>query len=47
MMKKLYLSAALVFGLAVSACNTWDGMGEDVESAGDAVEDATDEVGEN
>ncbi|MBZ6377949.1 Entericidin EcnAB [Pacificimonas flava] len=43
-MKKVYISAAMAFGLALAGCNTWDGMGEDVESAGDAVEDATDEV---
>jgi predicted small secreted protein len=32
--------AALAVGLLVVACNTVEGVGEDVESAGNAVEDA-------
>lgn len=33
--------AAMVLGLA--ACNTVEGFGEDVESAGDAIEDEADD----
>lgn len=41
-MRKL-LSAALVAGmLFVSACNTVEGAGKDIKSAGKAVEDAGD-----
>lgn len=35
------LPLALFFALGLSACNTVEGAGEDIESAGDAVEDAT------
>lgn len=41
-MRKL-LSSALVAGmLLVSACNTVEGAGEDLQSAGQAVENAAD-----
>lgn len=33
--------AALLLGLA--GCNTVEGLGEDIESAGDAIEDEADE----
>lgn len=39
------LAALLTLG-ALSACdNTFRGMGQDAEEAGDAVEDATDDLG--
>jgi predicted small secreted protein len=42
MMRKL-LSSVLVAGmLLVSACNTVEGAGQDLESAGSAVKDAAD-----
>lgn len=38
-----FLGLAMVAGaLMVSACNTVEGVGEDVQSAGSAVEDAAD-----
>ena len=44
-MNKLYLAMlALIFGLSLSACNTVDGVGDDVEDAGDAIEDVTDDM---
>ena len=33
--------AALLIG--ISACNTVEGVGEDIEAAGDAIEDEADE----
>lgn len=39
-MKKLILPAALLLSLAAAACNTVEGMGQDVESVGETVEDA-------
>lgn len=39
------LLAALLSVGALTACeNTWNGMGEDAEEAGDAVEDSTDDL---
>ena len=45
-MRKITTALVIAFGIPLAACNTWDGMGEDVESAGDAVEDVTDDVGD-
>lgn len=36
-MRKLMILAVAVAGLAVSACNTVEGAGKDVSSAGNAV----------
>ena len=36
-MRKIWIAAAAIAGLAVSACNTVAGAGEDVSSAGKAV----------
>lgn len=41
------LILACVGGLGLftlSACNTTEGVGEDIEAAGDAIEDAADDV---
>lgn len=38
-MKKLSLAALIAMGLAASACNTIEGVGEDVESVGETVAD--------
>ena len=38
-MKKLSQLALLVAGFAASACNTIEGVGEDVESVGETVAD--------
>lgn len=39
-MRKLLILALAAATLSTAACNTIAGMGRDVESAGDAVEDA-------
>ena len=39
-MKTLSLLTLVVLGLSVSACNTVDGAGQDIENAGEAVQDA-------
>ncbi|MDT7934846.1 MAG: entericidin A/B family lipoprotein [Sphingomonadaceae bacterium] len=36
-MRKIWIAAAMIAGLGVSACNTVEGAGKDVRSAGDAV----------
>jgi predicted small secreted protein len=41
-MKKLALVFALSTGLVLAACNTVEGVGQDVQSAGEAVEDVAD-----
>ena len=45
-MSRKHFSALFVSGLALlaSACNTVEGVGEDLESAGDAAERTTDEI---
>jgi len=40
MVRKLITIIALASGVAVAACNTVEGVGKDVESVGDAVQDA-------
>lgn len=42
MVRRLMMVVALTGGLALAACNTVEGMGEDVQSAGETVEDAAD-----
>ncbi len=42
MVRKLLTIFAITSGLALAACNTVEGVGEDVSSAGDAVSDAAD-----
>lgn len=41
-MRKLLGLAMVAGALMVSACNTVEGVGQDVKSAGQAVEDAAD-----
>ncbi len=41
-MRKLLGMAMLASAVLVSACNTVEGVGRDVQSAGSAVEDAAD-----
>ena len=40
MVRKLITIIALASGVAVAACNTVEGVGKDVESVGDTVQDA-------
>ena len=42
-MRKIITFAALGCALLVSACNTIEGVGRDVSSAGDTVADAADD----
>lgn len=44
MRKSLIVVAALFAGLAVSACNTVEGAGKDVSSAGKAVSKTANDV---
>ena len=44
-MKKIFLSlAALLTVAALAACNTVEGVGEDVEATGEAVSEASRDV---
>lgn len=43
-MRKFLIAAAMLGGLSVSACNTVEGAGKDVSSAGDAVAGAADKA---
>ena len=36
--------AMVLMGASVSACNTTEGFGEDVESAGEEIEDTADDA---
>lgn len=42
MRKILTYCSLLVFVLTLSACNTMEGAGEDVEDGGEAIQDAAD-----
>ena len=42
MAKKIFTALLLAGSLMVAACNTVEGAGRDVQSAGQAVEDAAD-----
>jgi predicted small secreted protein len=42
MVRKILAIFVVSSSLALAACNTVEGVGEDVQSAGEAVEDAAD-----
>lgn len=42
MLKKIAFALLMGFAAVLSACNTIDGAGEDIQSAGNAIEDAAD-----
>ena len=44
MMRKFVAIALVIAGLGVSACNTVEGAGKDVSSAGNAVAKAADDT---
>ncbi|MCK5908909.1 MAG: entericidin A/B family lipoprotein [Caulobacter sp.] len=46
-MRKLVILAALAASLSVAACNTVEGAGKDVSSAGRAVSDTAKDVKSN
>ncbi|QIG79830.1 entericidin A/B family lipoprotein [Stakelama tenebrarum] len=43
-MRKIFFAATIAGMFAISACNTVEGVGQDVSSAGDAVSGAADEA---
>jgi predicted small secreted protein len=43
-MRKIVVWAALALSLAVTACNTVEGAGKDVKSAGTAVENTAEDA---
>jgi predicted small secreted protein len=47
MMRKLVILAALAASLTVAACNTVEGAGKDISSAGKAVTDTARDVKSN
>lgn len=44
MLKRIVALALVCSGLALTACNTVEGAGKDVKSAGEAVSDAADDA---
>lgn len=42
MLKKIAFALVIGSAAVLSACNTIDGAGEDIQSAGSAIEDAAD-----
>ncbi|HEX7079873.1 MAG TPA: entericidin A/B family lipoprotein [Gammaproteobacteria bacterium] len=42
-MHRLAIASFAAMTLGIAACNTVEGVGEDVEAAGDAIEDEADE----
>lgn len=44
--RSLLLAGLVAIGVPLAACNTVEGAGEDIESAGDAIGDTADEVGD-
>jgi predicted small secreted protein len=45
--RNLFYAGLILATIPMAGCNTIDGAGEDIESVGDAVEDGTDELGED
>ena len=41
MKRLLFVICALALGIAVSGCNTVHGMGQDLQKAGEKIQDAT------
>ena len=44
--RKLLYAGLLLIAVPAAGCNTVAGAGEDIESAGDAIEDTAEEAGE-
>lgn len=42
--RQLWVLLVGFLGLAAAGCNTVEGVGEDIEAAGDAIEDSADET---
>ena len=43
-MNKMLTLVALLLAIGTAACNTVEGAGEDIEAAGDAIEDAAEDA---
>ncbi len=43
-LRLLAVSGLALFGLSLAACNTTEGVGEDIEAAGDGISDAARDV---
>jgi predicted small secreted protein len=41
MKRLLFVTCALVIGMALGGCNTVHGMGQDLQKAGEKIQDAT------
>lgn len=44
LMTLVSLAAASVFGFSLAGCNTTEGAGEDIEAAGEAIDDAAEDA---
>jgi predicted small secreted protein len=45
-MKKIFLPAIIVIVMALTGCNTFKGMGKDIEDAGHGIQKASDKTKE-
>ena len=43
-MKKMLTLIALLLAMGTTACNTVEGAGQDIQAAGNAIEDAADDA---
>ena len=46
-MNKIFLSIVIVIVMALTGCNTFKGMGKDLESAGQTIQKASDKTSES
>ena len=46
-MNKIFLSLVIVIVMALTGCNTFKGMGKDLESAGQTIQKASDKTSES
>ena len=46
-MNKVFLSIVIVIVMALTGCNTFKGMGKDLESAGQTIKKASDKTSES
>jgi len=46
-MNKVFLSIVIVIVMALTGCNTFKGMGKDLESAGQTIQKASDKTSES
>ena len=46
-MNKIFLSILIVIVMALTGCNTFKGMGKDIEGAGQTIQKASDKTSES